>query len=82
MNNHTIWTRYYGPRELYREFRTEFRLQSFRGVCLFAPPPYLTSFRENHPDWYARLWMLDRLTSGWPGLRALGDHFLIVLERR
>jgi SAM-dependent methyltransferase len=82
MNNHTIWTRYYGPRELYRAFRTEFRLQSFRGVCVFAPPPYLTSFREKHPDWYARLWRLDRLTSGWPALRALGDHFLIVLERR
>jgi SAM-dependent methyltransferase len=82
MNHHTIWTRYYGPRELYRAFRAHFRLRSFRGVCVFAPPPYLASFRERHPDWYSRLWRLDRLTSGWPVLRALGDHFLIVLERR
>jgi SAM-dependent methyltransferase len=82
MNNHTIWTQYYGPREFYRAFRGEFRLRSFRGVCVFAPPPYLTAFREKHPGGYARLWKLDRLSAGWPLLRGLGDHFLIVLERR
>jgi SAM-dependent methyltransferase len=82
MNNHTIWTRYYGPREFYRSFRREFELQHFRGLCVFTPPPYLTWVSERHRQWYERLWRLDRRTSGWPVIRALGDHFLIVMKRR
>jgi hypothetical protein len=81
MNNHTIWTRYYGPREFYRSFRREFKLQHFRGLCVFTPPPYLTWVSEKHRHWYEWLWRLDRRTSGWPVIRAVGDHFLIVMKR-
>jgi SAM-dependent methyltransferase len=82
MNNHTIWTRYYGPSEFYRSFRREFRLQHFRGLCVFTPPPYLRWVAERHRHWHEWLWRLDRRTSGWPVIRAVGDHFLIVMKRR
>ena len=82
MNKHTIWTRYYGPREFYATFRREFSLQHFRGLGVFAPPPYLTAVRERHPRTYQRLLRLDRKTAGWPLLRGLGDHFLMVMRRR
>jgi ubiquinone/menaquinone biosynthesis C-methylase UbiE len=82
MNGHTIWTRYYGPREFYRAFEEHFSLAHFRGLCVFAPPPYLTSIREKHPAIYERLWRLDRRVGGWPLLRAMGDHFLIVMRKR
>jgi SAM-dependent methyltransferase len=82
MNNHTIWTRYYGPRAFYRFFRPGFTLRHFRGVCVFAPPPYLTQVAEKYPRAYERLWRLDRRVSGWPVLRAMGDHFLMVMRRR
>lgn len=82
MNNHTIWTRYYAPREFYRYFRGDFRLQHFRGVCVFAPPPYLMWVAERQPRCYERLWRLDRRTCGWPLIRGMGDHFLIVMKRR
>lgn len=82
MNRHTIWTRYYGPREFYRAFRQHFALTHHRGLCVFAPPPYLTWVRERHPRWHERLWSLDRRVAGWPVLRALGDHFLIVMRKR
>jgi SAM-dependent methyltransferase len=82
MNKHTIWTRYYGPREFYRAFERQFSLSHYRGLCVFAPPPYLTSIRERHPGAYARLWRLDRRMSGWPLLRAAGDHFLMVMRKR
>jgi hypothetical protein len=42
MNKHTIWTRYYTPREFYRAFERDFTLEHYRGLCVFAPPPYLT----------------------------------------
>jgi ubiquinone/menaquinone biosynthesis C-methylase UbiE len=82
LNQHIVWTRYYGPREFYRQFQAHFRLMHYRGLCVFAPPPYLTWVREQHPRWYQYLWRMDRRTAGWPLLRALGDHFLMVMRRR
>jgi 2-polyprenyl-3-methyl-5-hydroxy-6-metoxy-1,4-benzoquinol methylase len=82
MNNHTIWTHYYAPREFYRSFQREFTLSHVRGLCVFAPPPYLTWVRTRHPRWHQRLWRLDRRVAAWPLLRGIGDHFLMVLRKR
>jgi 2-polyprenyl-3-methyl-5-hydroxy-6-metoxy-1,4-benzoquinol methylase len=82
MNKHTVWTRYYGPREFYRAFRANFRLVHFRGLCVLAPPPYLTALRDRHPRWHERLRQFDRIAAGWPLIRGMGDHFLIVMRKR
>lgn len=82
MNGRVVWTRYYTPLELYRSFAQEFRLEHRRGVCLFAPPPYLTGMARYLPHLLDGLWRLDRVMAGWPLLRTMGDHFLIVMRRR
>ena len=82
MNGRTVWTSYWTPREFYRAFSGEFTLEHYRGICLLAPPPYLTWVKERHPGWYERLWRWDRRIAGLPVLRLLGDHFLIVMARR
>ena len=82
MNGCVVWTRYYRPREFYRAFRAHFTLEHLRGLCVFAPPPYLTWVRERHAAWYRRLWDMDRRAAGWPLLRGSGDHFLIVMRKR
>lgn len=82
MNRNTVWTQYYTPRELYRRFEKHFALEHYRGLCVFVPPPYLASFRDRHPSLHAALWSLDRRSAGWPLLRQLGDHFLIVMRKR
>jgi SAM-dependent methyltransferase len=82
MNGHTVWTRYWTPMELYRRFAREFVLVHCRALCLFAPPPYMTWMKDRHAAWFERLWRWDRRFGGWPLLRSLGDHFLIVMERR
>jgi SAM-dependent methyltransferase len=82
LNGHTVWTKYWTPAELYREFAREFALVHHRALCLLAPPPYMTWLRDRHSRWYERLWRWDRRLAGWPGLRGLGDHFLIVMEKR
>lgn len=82
MNRHTIWTRYYGPREFFAAFAREFSLVHHRGLCVFAPPPYLAGIRDRHPRLYAGLWRIDRKLAGWPGVRAAGDHFLMVLRKK
>jgi SAM-dependent methyltransferase len=82
VNNHTIWTQYYAPREFYRAFEPYFSLQHFRGICVFAPPPYLTGVRQKYPRLHAWLWGLDKVLAGWPVIRSTGDHFLIVMKKR
>jgi ubiquinone/menaquinone biosynthesis C-methylase UbiE len=82
MNNHTVWTHYYTPREFYRAFKRDFALTHFRGLCLFAPPPYISWVHDRHPRWHERLWRLDRALAAWPVFRGLGDHFLIIMRRR
>jgi SAM-dependent methyltransferase len=82
MNGHRVWMRYWTPAELYRSFEREFALVHHRALCLFAPPPYVTWCRDRHPAWFERLWCWDRRWGGLPLLRNLGDHFLIVMQRR
>lgn len=81
MNGHTIWTRYYRPKEFAAPYLTSFRLVGYESLSLFVPPPYLTKVYERAPRVHRLLERADALTSGWPGFRELGDHFLIVLER-
>jgi len=82
MNRHVIWTRYYAPREFHRAFTAHFALASYRALSLFLPPPYLVEFCHRHPKASERLGRLDDRLGGWPLLRGMGDHFLIVMRRR
>lgn len=82
MNGHTIWTWYHLPREFYRTFSQHFVLDRYQALSLFLPPPYLVDFYERHPRLSARLGQLDDRMGGWPLLRDMGDHFLIVMRKR
>jgi ubiquinone/menaquinone biosynthesis C-methylase UbiE len=82
MNKRTVWTHYYSPREFYRAFEPQFTLGHYRGICVFAPPPYLTSVKKSYPRLHRTLWRADRCAAGWPLLRRMGDHFLMVMFRR
>jgi len=82
MNQHTIWTSYYRPREFHACFARHFDLVEYRALSLFMPPPYLVRWYESHPRLLGLLGTMDDLSGAWPGLRNAGDHFLIVMRRR
>ncbi len=82
MNGHTIWARYYLPREFYRAFAGHFSLRRYRALGLFTPPPYRVEFFCRHYRWFERLEWLDKRLGTLPLLRDMGDHFLIVMKRR
>jgi SAM-dependent methyltransferase len=82
MNRHTIWTRYYLPREFYRAFAEHFSLCGYRALGLFMPPPYLVDYYRRHRRWCHRLGRLDDRLGAAPLLRGMGDHFLIVMSAR
>lgn len=82
LEGRTVWTRYYSPREFARVFSAAgFTLVHVRTLGCAAPPPYLQAFAERHPRLVASLHGLDDLIGAWPLVRALGDHFLIVMRR-
>jgi SAM-dependent methyltransferase len=81
LDGRTVWTRYYTPREFARATtRAGFRVRTTRALGLLAPPPYLESFAHRHPRLVERLMAADDRIGGWPGVRSMGDHFLIVLD--
>jgi SAM-dependent methyltransferase len=82
MNQQTIWTYYYLPREFYRAFAEHFSLESYRALSLFMPPPYLVDYYRRRRNWCERLGRLDDRFGTMPLLRDMGDHFLIVMRRR
>src|SRR6185437_9338097 len=82
MNRHTIWTRYYLPREFYRVFAEYFSLCGYRALGLFMPPPYLVDYYRRHQRWCDWLGRLDDRLGAAPLLRGMGDHFLIVMSAR
>jgi SAM-dependent methyltransferase len=85
MNGHTIWTRYFTPREFVREWMGsdhDWELDRYEAFSLFVPPPYLEAVAQKHPRLFRALVSLDRRTARLPVVRAMGDHFLVVLRRR
>lgn len=58
-----------------------FRLCSVTGIGVTVPPSYLEAWARRNPSVFRLCETLDRLICGWPGIRALGDHMLLRLER-
>ncbi len=76
-----VWTRYHAPRAFERVFTAAgFTRLALRGLAVLAPPPYLDRVARRHPRLVERLLWLDDRVAHWPGLRQLGDHFLMVLR--
>jgi SAM-dependent methyltransferase len=82
LKDHTVWTAYYTPRELFEIFAPHFSLGRYRGVGLFLPPPYLAASASRWPTLTRTLAALDDRLAGLPGLREAGDHFLMTMVRR
>jgi ubiquinone/menaquinone biosynthesis C-methylase UbiE len=55
-----------------------FRLLSWHGIGLFAPPSYVKDVSASSIEHLATV---DRQVAHWPGLRMLCDHRLLIFER-
>jgi ubiquinone/menaquinone biosynthesis C-methylase UbiE len=74
--------RYPSIRMLTGAFAPEFSLQSIRGVGVCVPPSYAEAWAARHPLLFKLCEYSDRLVGKCPGIRALGDHVLVRLQRR
>jgi len=71
---HSVWS-------LVRAFGPEFRLISVRGVGVAVPPSYMETQAQRHPHLLALCERVDSLCARWPGIRLIGDHVLVRLQR-
>jgi SAM-dependent methyltransferase len=78
----SVWTRYYAPAELGAAFRGEFSVRHQRALGLLVPPPYLVGLYHRLGPLRAVLSTVEDWIASWPVARTLGDHFLMVLDRR
>jgi ubiquinone/menaquinone biosynthesis C-methylase UbiE len=62
-------------------FAPEFRLRSIKGIGVAVPPSYLEPWAQRHPRLLELCEQFDSWTSRCPGIRSLGDHVLVRLER-
>lgn len=82
LEGRTVWTRYYTPRAFVRVFADAgFVRVSLRALGLFVPPPYAHIFAQRHSTLVSGLQRLEDVAGAWPGVRAWGDHFLIVMRK-
>jgi ubiquinone/menaquinone biosynthesis C-methylase UbiE len=72
---------YPGIRQLARAFTPYFRVRAAEAIGLFVPPSYLETWIARHPRFLRLATALDTRVSQWPGLRHLGDHYLVEMER-
>jgi len=64
-----------------KAFAGQFRLCAWRGVGVFVPPSYVT-LANDHPRLFTYMAVIDRVSGGWPLVRALADHRLMLFERK
>lgn len=67
---------------LAHSFGPEFRLKSVHGIGVAVPPSYLESWARRHPLAMKFCEGFDARFAHWPGVRSIGDHVLVKLERR
>jgi SAM-dependent methyltransferase len=67
--------------QLRSAFGPEFRLVSTTAVGLAVPPSYVESWMTSRPRLLKLLEAIDETVRTWPGLRSLGDHMLLQLEK-
>ena len=72
---------YPSVRFLARAFAPEFSLKSVQGIGVAVPPSYLEPWAQRHPRLLQLCEWADSWAARWPGIRVLGDHVLVRLQR-
>jgi len=72
---------YHAPGTFCSAFRPWFELHSLRGINVISPPPHAVRFASRWPRLTRFLNRIDGSAAALPVLRAMGDHYVVVLSR-
>jgi ubiquinone/menaquinone biosynthesis C-methylase UbiE len=80
-NGAFVHVQYPSAATLARAFAPEFHVKSVRGIGIAVPPSYLESWARRHRYLLQRCEQLDSWLGAFPGIRSIGDHVLVRLQR-
>jgi len=80
-NGAFVHVHYPSATTLARAFASEFRLKSVLGIGVAVPPSYLEPWARRHPRLLQLFEQFDSRLGPCPGIRSLGDHVLVRLQR-
>jgi SAM-dependent methyltransferase len=66
---------------LSRSFHPFFRIRSVIGIGICVPPSYMETWAIGNPRLFGLCEAVDSIVRTWPGIRVLGDHMLLHMER-
>ncbi len=77
-----IWTYYFTPRGFAKYFRNHFTVKKIYTLGLYTPSPYLFGIYNRFPSIVKLFMKIDNLIKGIYPFNRIGDHFIIILERK
>ncbi len=77
-----VKVRYPSIRKARRAFAADFRVLRAGGLGVLVPPPYTERWAGRHAGMIAMLERWERRIESWPLVPWLGDHYVLLLERR
>jgi ubiquinone/menaquinone biosynthesis C-methylase UbiE len=78
----TFIVHYHSPTSFRRAFQPWFDMRQLIGVSVFSPSPQSMTFYHSYPRLVRWLERLDDLVAPLPLFRSIGDHYIMVLQRR
>jgi ubiquinone/menaquinone biosynthesis C-methylase UbiE len=73
---------YHAPSSFVRAFQPWFDVKSLIGISILSPTPQSMSFYRAHPRLVKWLEKVDTFLGPLPLFRSIGDHYIIVLQRK
>jgi ubiquinone/menaquinone biosynthesis C-methylase UbiE len=77
----SVHVQYPSFKSIQRSFAPEFRVRSVQGIGVAVPPSYCESWACRHPHLLELFSKFDSRLGRSPGIRSLGDHLLVRLQR-
>lgn len=81
VGNQDVRTYYHSRATLAAAFSHAFDFEKQFALGLFVPPPYLHTITR-YQNFFNSLIRCEELLAGWPLLRHLGDHVVVILRKR
>lgn len=78
----TFSVNYHPTQKFVAAFRQWFDVQEIRGYNIFSPPPHATRFTNTYPLFSRWLEQVDDVITRLPVIRSMGDHYMVVLQRK
>ncbi|MBI3586623.1 MAG: class I SAM-dependent methyltransferase [Ignavibacteriales bacterium] len=78
----TFTVYYHSTEKIISSFSPYFQIRQIIGLNMISPPPHALGFAKRFPKLSKFLSRFDALIETLPALRAMGDHYIVIAQKR